>query len=211
MRLAVHRLTGRSRALGRPSRRHSRGYSSHQQERASLAVMAIDLGDVPTWLATLGAGVAAFYAYGAYKIESERDKRQSLLSQREQASKVAIWPEQLDNPHTGAPAEAECFWLRNASELPIHDARVFSYAFRKPESDDVTPESVYDLGIVGPTGSALRRFVKISPRDSYSYALSFRDAAGLVWHRTRMGALVEGDMDDSSFESRYLPDEGEVW
>jgi hypothetical protein len=173
--------------------------------------MAIDLGDVPTWLATMGAGVAAFYAYGAYKIESERDKRQRLLLQREQASRVAIWPEQLENPQTGAPAEAECFWLRNASELPIHDTRVFAYAYRKPESDDVTAESVYDLGIVGPTDTALRRFVKISPRDSYSYALAFRDAAGVMWHRNRRGVLLEGDMDDSGFETRYLPEEGDVW
>jgi hypothetical protein len=173
--------------------------------------MAVDLGDVPTWLATLGAGVAAFYAYGAYTIESERDKRQSLTMQREQASRVAIWPEQLDNPHTGAPAEAECFWLRNASELPIHDVRVFSYSFRKPESDNVAPNSVYDLGIVGPTDHAVRRFVKFSPRDSYSYAVAFRDAAGAEWHRNRRGVLIEGDMDESSFKRGYLTDEGEVW
>lgn len=167
--------------------------------------MNFDLGDVPTWVATLGAGVAAFYAYGAYKIESERDRRQSDMAEQEQASRVAVWPEQRDNPETGMPAEAEWIHLRNASQLPVYEARLFSYSYSPPESEAATAESVFPLGIVGPSDKPQAHFVKVSPRNSYQYAIVFRDAAGVTWHRDRRGVLKKGPLDEAGFEKSYLP------
>lgn len=33
----------------------------------------VDMGDAPTWLATIGAAVAAAFAYRAYQLETRRD------------------------------------------------------------------------------------------------------------------------------------------
>jgi hypothetical protein len=167
--------------------------------------MTPNYGDVPTWLATLGAGVAAYFAYGAYRIESARDERQNDLMERDQASRVGVWPEQRDNPETGHPGEAEWIWLRNASELPIHEVRLYSYAFIHPDTNTVSPDSVYELGTVGPSDAPLGRLVRIATRESYVYAVEFRDAAGATWHRDRNGVLAKGAVDDTPFEANYLP------
>ena len=168
------------------------------------SLMTPDFGDVPTWLATAGAGAAAFFAYGAYQIESRRDAAQASRLKQEQATSIAIWPEQLANPYTDAPGELECFRLRNASPLPVHDVRVFAYGYEWPDVDHVQPAAYFDVGTVPPSDKPSVRYVEISPAVTYVYALQFRDAGGNTWHRDRFGVLVEGPLSTEGFAKKVL-------
>ncbi|MGH3815999.1 MAG: hypothetical protein ACRDUV_26720, partial [Pseudonocardiaceae bacterium] len=105
--------------------------------------MWLDFGDVPTWLATAGAGVAAYFVYRAYKIESGRDARAELGRRQTQGSRVAVWAELHDDPASGEPFDAECFAMRNASELPVYDVEVFSYRFGWRTVDEHTADAVF--------------------------------------------------------------------
>lgn len=166
--------------------------------------MTPDLGDVPTWLATVGAGVAALFAYRAYKIESARDEMHALRLKEEQAASIAIWADRLPNPYTDAPGELECFRLRNASQLPVHDVRVLAFAFTWPNTEDVQPRSYFDVGTVPPNDKPELHMVEISQSVSYVYALQFRDAAGNIWHRDRRGILAEGALSTQGFRKNSL-------
>jgi hypothetical protein len=94
--------------------------------------------------------MAAFYAYGAYKIESGRDKQAALRERGSQASQVAVWTKTLNEPNGYTPLGTELFVLRNSSELPVYEVIVFSYK-RAGEVDEWFPDSRFEWGLLPPT------------------------------------------------------------
>jgi hypothetical protein len=84
-----------------------------------VTVLAIDWGDVPTWvgaITTLGALIAAGVLI---RVELRRDHReQGRLERNEQADKVAAW---FDD-------ESGKILIRNGSSLPIYNVRVWVYS-----------------------------------------------------------------------------------
>lgn len=153
--------------------------------------------------------VAAYYAYRAYGIESARDERLARALRQEQGSRVAIWAFHDPHPVTGAPAEVEGCELRNSSELPVYDTRIFSY--RCQATEPAKPANHYDLGTLRPDTSPRRIALCVDRQFSYVYAVQFRDASGQIWHRTRGGVLEEGPMPGRDlFDVKYFPDDDDL-
>lgn len=50
-----------------------------------------DWGDIPTWLATLAASLAAAMAYRVYQVEAQRDRISEQERRSAQAAKVVAW------------------------------------------------------------------------------------------------------------------------
>jgi hypothetical protein len=149
----------------------------------------VDWGDAPTLLATVGAGIAAFFAYKAYTIERIRDERAEGFQRRDQAEKVAVWRASTD-PFTEASPVPPVLAVRNASSLPVYSMQVFGYRWGGPDTA-TNPAVKLDIGLT-PPGDAPRLFALPTPGAFYVYAVEFRDAMGVFWHRDRHGVLAEG-------------------
>jgi hypothetical protein len=159
--------------------------------------MGLDFGDVPTWLATVGATAAAIFAYRAYRLENQRDLVAADLMRRGQASQVAVWVEYKRHPRTGEPDGADCFLIRNASQLPIYDVLVFSYSYERSDPEQVTPVARYEYAIVPPRPEPKLHIANADGnRFLWVFAMQFKDAAGTTWHRDRHGVLQEGVLHD---------------
>lgn len=177
--------------------------------RLACDCMRLNLGDVPTWLATIGAAVAAYFAARAYLAERRRDDVAADILRQEQASQVAVWTEYRDHPHTGEPEAADCFRFRNASQLPIYDVCVFSYSYDK-SSDFKTavPVGRFRLGTIPPSPDARLRIAYLNNRCRWAFAIEFRDAAGVVWYRDLHGVLRHSKFPDfAQFKDSYTIDD----
>src|SRR5215210_2128689 len=93
--------------------------------------MTLDFGDVPTWLATLGAFAAVLFASRAYGMEKRRDAVAADLRLQEQPSRLAIWPE--SDYLSDELGFIDLFVVRNASELPVYDLVVVSFRYTVEE------------------------------------------------------------------------------
>jgi hypothetical protein len=153
--------------------------------------VVVNWGDVPTWLATAGASVAAIYAGRAYRIERNRDRQAEESASRAQASKVAVWTETFHTVDGSDLIGTDQFMLRNASEAPVYEVVVFSYR-RVSEEEVWTPEAQFHWGTLAPGGEPESYAAHWSPTVSWTYTVQFMDAEGVVWHRTREGRLEEG-------------------
>lgn len=168
--------------------------------------MTPDWGDVPTWLATAGAGVAVVYAVRAHRMERKRDDVAEALLLSEQARKVAVWGEAADPPHDESEGRfIEVLRLLNASDLPVYDYVVQSYLMEgNSDIEQATPDRVYGFGgDLPPSPQAEKQYLSLARVDhSWAYAIQFRDASGRTWHRDRFGSLVQGPFPD---EGHFQP------
>ncbi len=159
----------------------------------------IDWGDVPTWLAFIGAALAVFYTRRTLLIEQARDEERREDQRREQAAKFAAWC-------TDRARRDELQWhggliLRNASEVPVYDVSV-TFHLRGTErrgeryTRGVVPPGEHYAFDVDSTGM----FTLISENaygvqtfmedwDEYLPEVTFTDAAGHVWSRNVRGEL----------------------
>src|SRR5689334_11831407 len=99
----------------------------------------MDWGDVPTWvqaiatlLALIAAGAAASAAWQVLAVERKRDvDRQQVEDERRaaeargQADRVAAWPSTSPTEQNAPPPPQQGVSIRNASELPVYNVRVF--------------------------------------------------------------------------------------
>ena len=101
--------------------------------RIGFAVVHLDIGDVPTWIASvastgalIAAGIAARATLRTLKIERTRDQAIADKERVVQASAVTAWyhVDQPD-PHTGIPTERTAARVRNGSTDPIWNVQVF--------------------------------------------------------------------------------------
>lgn len=168
----------------------------------------IDWGDVPTWLATIGAGVAVWFASRAYAAEVARDRRAENLLAQGQAARVAAWADEAfdygGQNEFGRETIPRVF-LRNASELPAYDVLLFSYVFDWRAPQDKTPSGKWTVGLLPPTTDPVKRLpLEDADGTSHQYVMQFRDAAGRTWHRDLSGVLREGhyERDRDKFAER---------
>jgi hypothetical protein len=156
----------------------------------------VNWGDVPTWLATLGAFLAAAIAWRTFRHERRRDQDGEL---RAQANLVAAWL-----------VSQETHWLndrtlgiaiRNASELPVYRVDVHLYNLLECDDPDgraaIGPDDQpisFSLSVLGPSDEPLFfRWPSDAEVSSYGELwLSFVDAAGREWRRTPRGVLEPG-------------------
>ena len=187
-------------------------------------------GDFPTWILAAGAIVTVYYARRAFREQSEElavlrrlawDQTQVLTLQakelraslrqrqaeaenqrRAQANKVTAWFGSRDRDAPGL-AIAGLDWgavVRNGSDLPILNVRVFFYSINATSPAAVAWEPVLRGGpperirVIPPESD---RFVEIPDeiRDdecnhrTYAVSIEFSDTAGVYWERTARGAL----------------------
>jgi hypothetical protein len=172
----------------------------------TLAMSAVDFGDVPTWLGVVFASIAGYVALRLYRVEIRRDQRveveineRALLARRSQAATVCAWFQARSayGPLTGLyQSEAESpVWgveIRNGSNLPVYDVRV-AYHFVKKGA--TTPEKGFYKVAILPPGESFRELPRslrdAKNPDEMTVALTFRDAAGYSWSRGTDGVLTE--------------------
>jgi hypothetical protein len=178
-----------------------------------LDVWTPDLGDLPGWGQAISTTAALFYAWRAsrtarqlYEIERQRQREQELRTARSQPERVCVWMEEdpeseesfVQIPLGSGQATQARRWeplavFLNGSELPVFDASVFF------SRKDVAVIDRVSIPVVPPNST----FRVKAPRDvceppvfgsgEYSYEISatFRDAAGVAWHRDARGILTE--------------------
>jgi hypothetical protein len=163
-------------------------------------------GDIPTWVSAVAtlialvfAALAAVAAHRVYRIESERDKlaleerqKQADFQRRAQAALVsAWWGRQNDLVGEGHRWGA---FVRNASETPIYQNRVWVTNLDQPDHSDS-----FTLDVLPPTAEP--RFYASDAsglgHDGDLEALeirvemTFTDSGGIRWIRDRQGQLSE--------------------
>jgi hypothetical protein len=160
----------------------------------------LDLGDVPTWLATIGAAFAAAFAFRALRVEQRRDDRQEIADASAQAEQVAAWvAENVQQRPGGARAKTMVVALRNASDLPAYDVTLTVLAIGGStdlETIPVLPPG--ETSIILPRDIVLPVLGGIPGRANFprdvSVRMLFRDAAGRHWLRDEKGALSPSDV-----------------
>ncbi|MBO0884063.1 MAG: extracellular solute-binding protein [Mycobacterium sp.] len=160
--------------------------------------MAVQWGDVASWLQAVGSLLALGFAAAAvvaarrtYQIESERDRvnaeardAQTAFGRRAQAALVSAWWGSDKHQAWGA-------FVRNASETPVYQV----YLTIMGPDDRSDGHKTYHL--VVPPGEVL--FCEVddgvdadgSPPPPRRVKLSFTDAAGVRWLRNQYGRLTE--------------------
>jgi arabinogalactan oligomer/maltooligosaccharide transport system substrate-binding protein len=170
-----------------------------------MHALAVSWGDVPSWITTVGglfalifAAVAAITANRVYRIESQRDtvnaaerRREADARRRTQAALVSAWSgsRAIDNksPDWG-------IFIRNASETPVHQARVSVVKEHDPDT-----RSDFDLVVLPPTAEPAFypndiwsvSLQDMFPATNFRVEMSFTDSAGLRWFRDGDGGLYE--------------------
>jgi hypothetical protein len=190
---------------------------------------SLSWGDAPTWvlaittmLAFLAAAFAGLVAYDLVKIENARDlkaaderllaadererARQERAAQREadrraQANQVAAWFDYYMEP--AMPSYRWGAAIRNASELPILDLRVFFYWVNDAGDGSSWTTSLRFASIerirVVPPGRT--RHLDLPQQicaqadecndQVYLVGIEFTDAKGIRWIRDERGALLD--------------------
>lgn len=162
--------------------------------------MSLQWGDVPsevsaaaTLFALAFAAVAAVAARRTFRIESERDRVNSLARQRQdeyvrrtQAALVSTWwGREPDDGPWGA-------FVRNASGAPIYQTYLTVL-----DSDDRTDGVRIRPGLVPPSLEAQFHPVDLADdsqeadRENHRVKISFTDATGVRWVRNQYGQLTE--------------------
>jgi arabinogalactan oligomer / maltooligosaccharide transport system substrate-binding protein len=170
-----------------------------------MAVGALNWGDVPGWITTIGglfalgfAAVAAFTALRVYRIESDRDTvnagergREAEDRRRAQAALVSAWcgAHGTDNEHPDWG-----IFIRNASETPVHQARVSVVKEHDPDT-----RNDFDIAVLPPTSEPVfypddiwsTTLQDQFPATNFLVEMSFTDSAGVRWLRNGIGVLSE--------------------
>ena len=170
-----------------------------------MAMGGLNWGDVPGWVTTIAgvfallfAAVAAITAIRVYRIESERDiesakeRREEAESRRRaQAALVSAW---CGSHVTDSKPPDWGIFLRNASETPVHQARVSMAKEHEPDTRDD-----FDITVLPPTsepafypnGIWSAALQKKFPATNFRVEMSFTDSAGARWLRDGDGRLSE--------------------
>lgn len=179
---------------------------------------ALEWGDVPTWLSSLGgigaliaASIAAKASLNVLRIESDRDKDADERAQRAQADLVAAWLTTEDETDWNA-------WhlcVINESKIPIFefvvdilstaDDEAYFYEDVTVNEDNITRRH---LPVVGPgrTSIPIPELLEdlteeesleqlgflhssVGVSSTHEVWITFRDAAGIRWVRSGTGNL----------------------
>jgi arabinogalactan oligomer/maltooligosaccharide transport system substrate-binding protein len=170
-----------------------------------MHALAVNWGDVPSWITTVGglfalifAATAALAARRIYLIESQRDTvnaaermQEAEARRRTQAALVSAWCG--SRPVDNKSLEWGIF-IRNASETPVHQARVSVVKEHDPDTRS-------DFGIVVLPPTAEPAFYPNDiwsailqdkfPATNFRVEMSFTDSAGVRWLRDGEGRLNE--------------------
>jgi hypothetical protein len=199
----ITRLITTATAKGVPATRVTPQGGAGQAVGASTAPQsgnesrALDLGDLPTWIASIAALAALGFSLWTW-VSTRRRNREA--DERAQAQKVAAW------------VHGRAVMVRNASSAPIWDTRLVCYDGNDPlglitVADNLPLSAVPPGATVKLTGSTHAR-----PTLGESVAVIFRDVMGVDWTRAHDGRLskgtidideglpVVGQLDDSSIE-----------
>ena len=147
----------------------------------------IDLGDLPTWLALVGASAATYVAIRVFRIEQARDALARDERRRQQATLVAAWLE----TSTGTAVPFLELVLRNASPLPAYG--LIATAVRRSQADRTVPVETVKLPVLAPGNQGVRHLMRGVPDPvlgDFEVSISFNDAAGQRWIRSSDGALL---------------------
>jgi len=174
-------------------------------------VSDVDWGDAPTWLAggvALAALVAAWRAGSIaaelLRVEQRREDDRARRDASSQASLVSAWidvgyrRDELDNPT--AVESLTCF-VRNASELPVHDVKVYPLLDRRDRTTGGDWVARLDWPILPPTDQPLSKPILgpvVSLVDSAAgnadiavrCKITFTDSSGTRWVRDPSGELA---------------------
>jgi hypothetical protein len=174
----------------------------------------ITAGNAPTYLAVVGAAVAAIIAWRSLQAskKSAATAQQQLarlerLDERDQASKFSIWVketsnvyenmhpsfEDLDLLNLGCAPRAFTLAVRNASDHSIYRAIAFTYV--KPPSGPESDVDIMPVGILPAIPPDEGRHITYESQclatvRSRTVGVVFIDAQGREWERTPQGELL---------------------
>jgi hypothetical protein len=161
----------------------------------------VDFGDLPTWLATLGALIAARYAYRAYQLERARDQEALAKERRAPAEMITAWVGPRKPRDRSGHFEGPRVTVRNASSTVIYDVTV-STAWNDGISESgfipLIPPGQDDTSVMvnAEQLSIIHDEVTNAPEEGYDHLLqgvrvllNFRDSAGVRWRRDPDGGL----------------------
>jgi hypothetical protein len=154
---------------------------------------------VTTALAAVAAVVAGVFAWGAYRIEREREQRVADDAKRQQAQLISAWAVNREDADSEIGVELH---VQNLSTAPVYEvslgievagkcsyagwARVIPPSRTSPLVIPVTEER-----LKGWRQWAATRSRKPAPAPYVEF--TFCDTAGSWWHRDTRGALAEID------------------
>lgn len=169
---------------------------------------SINWGDVPTWLATLGAFAAAGLAVWAVRIELGRDRQRDLEDHRALAEGVSAWLDADGIPPVaaGAASRPACM-IANVGSQPVYELHV-TVAVPGPDSRvlrdmRVLPPAAREVVPLKERFEDLTRHLRLDDDGSalisgwveefegMPLTVVFTDARGLRWRRNADGALEE--------------------
>jgi hypothetical protein len=187
----------------------------------------INYGDVPTWLATLGAFIAAVFAYKALSLERDRDYSREKDEKRQQAEAVSAW--------IGMPTSGSDVWtlfhptelpegqlppplgvvIGNASRQPVYDVQAFVHFSDGIDSRAGKWLLLGGLSVLPPNGQTyIEPELEDDNAGPFTYldwrfadvSVRFRDARGKTWIRDEAGFL-ERDKSKTPWQGGSRDDE----
>lgn len=183
-----------------------------RRSAAQTESVAVEWGDVPTWVNAAVTGAALWAAYRAVKasgqmlkIEQKRDAkrdaedrdRRQQAEAAEQADKVAAWPEERPDEF-GKFAEPTEWGTRlvNGSALPVYNVESRQHA---PDGKVLWSTADHVLAPTDPEGKfhswpgRVREVDGVDgpvPPELCTVSISFRDSGGRRWKRDLDGRLL---------------------
>jgi arabinogalactan oligomer/maltooligosaccharide transport system substrate-binding protein len=161
---------------------------------------AVAWGDAPSWVAAVAtvltllfAAVAAVAAHRIYRIESERDRleaevrqRQDSFLRRAQAALVSAWWGQRPAGRDGDGGRYGAF-LRNASETPVYQAALTVMDINDPERTER-----FAIAVVPPANRPEFHPARLDQgQGDRRVEVTFTDSTGIRWIRDQRGLLSE--------------------
>lgn len=186
-------------------------------EAAQPLALRIDWGDVPTWLATIGAIVAAFFAGWALRVEMRRDDHRQAVEDKAgqealkaQAATVAAWPTSeliYEDAGPGVPSQLRrrfSGWIggvrvQNTSDVPVYKMTIILWRAGTHEAE--TFLQVVPPGLLEVPEKQFQVHTEHWRRkadgqteyafEDYQVEIVFTDASNRRWRRQSDGRLLE--------------------
>jgi hypothetical protein len=157
--------------------------------------LSVNWGDVPTWLATAGASIAAVFAYRALRIEQRRDAGRDDEARRKQAEGISAWVGPREGGSYDSPEHFEVV-VGNTSDQPAYG--LFFTAFFDDGGECplmnylnvLPPQSRVYLDRELADDDADRAADPFDWKDA-TISVRFFDARGQQWLRNEIGSLSE--------------------
>lgn len=132
--------------------------------------------------ALIAASIAAVYAAGAFRLESERDDRWVDSQKRGQAEQVAVWRYHISD-----------VVVRNASAAPIYDVVIGIHVPNAPVFPIEAP-----VGTIPPSSDPQTVYLETEDLTAWrdhdytddGISIWFTDTASIRWERSRKGILT---------------------